>query len=102
MNTVHGYYALPEDPLSRRLPVLTLEWIAARFSDLELFQDEEDLVWARRMRLVSRSKSALLGNGTDLSRFDPSVIPPARTAELRRELGIDPEAPVVGTVGGGD
>ena len=99
VNTVHGYYALPEDPLSRRLPVLTLEWIAARFSDLELFQSEEDLAWARRMRLVSRSKSALLGNGTDLSRFDPSVVPPARTAELRQELGIDSDAPVVGTVG---
>ena len=99
VNTVHGYYALPEDPLSRRLPVLALEWIAARFSNLELFQSGEDLSWARRLRLVSRRKSALLGNGTDLSRFDPSAIPPARTAEVRRALGIDPTAPVVGTVG---
>lgn len=99
VNTVHGYYALPEDPLSRRLPVLSLEWIAARFSDLELFQSEEDLEWARRMRLVSHRRSALLGNGTDLSTFDPSAIPPARIAELRQQLGIDPEALVVGTVG---
>lgn len=99
VNTVHGLYAAPGDPLLRRLPVLTVEWLAARFSDLELYQSEEDLSWARRTGVAPRGRSALLGNGTDLSRFDPSLVSGARLAELRSELGLADGTPVVGTVG---
>ncbi|MGQ0668512.1 MAG: GNAT family N-acetyltransferase [Actinomycetota bacterium] len=99
VNTMHGLYTSPEDPAARRLPVLAAEWIAARFSDLELYQSEEDLVWARRIGLLGRVKSVLLGNGTDLSRFDPSTVTPERVGDLRRELGISEDALVVGTVG---
>ncbi len=38
VNTVHGLYATPDDPVRRRWPVLGVEWLAARFSDLELYQ----------------------------------------------------------------
>jgi glycosyltransferase involved in cell wall biosynthesis/ribosomal protein S18 acetylase RimI-like enzyme len=99
VNTVHGLYATPEDPVRRRLPVLAVERIAARFSDLELFQSEEDLLWARRIGLVPRGQGVLLGNGTDLEHFDRSSVGPTRRAEIRRELGIPEEALVVGTVG---
>lgn len=43
LNTVHGLYAMPGDRLAKRVPVLTMEWLAARCSDLELYQSEEDL-----------------------------------------------------------
>lgn len=99
VNTVHGLYATREDPFLKRIPVLTLERLVARLSDLELYQSEEDLERARRVRVVSAAKSALLGNGTDLARFDPSRVPPERVARLRRELGIPEEALVVGTIG---
>jgi glycosyltransferase involved in cell wall biosynthesis/ribosomal protein S18 acetylase RimI-like enzyme len=99
VNTVHGFYATPEDPVSRRLPVVAMEWVAARFSDLELYQSGEDLRWARRRGVVSASRSQFLGNGTDLVRFDPSAVPSARVAELRDELGIPDGVMVVGTVG---
>lgn len=98
-NTVHGLYAMPEDRLARKIPVLGLEWLAARFSDLELYQSEEDLAWARRVRLVGRSRAMLLGNGTDLSRFDPSLVGSDRLTALRAELSIPDGALVVGTVG---
>ena len=98
-NTVHGLYATPDDGLAKRISVLGLEWLAARCSDLELYQSEEDLAWARRRRLVDPPRSVLLGNGTDLSRFDPSRVDPERVAELRRDLGIRPHEIVVGTVG---
>src|SRR5438132_4056583 len=68
VNTVHGLYATPEDRAARRLPVVAVERLAARFSDMELFQSEEDLAWARRIRLVSTRRSLLLGNGVNLSR----------------------------------
>ena len=99
INTVHGLYTTPEDPVLRRIPVLAAERLAARFSDLELYQSEEDLRWARRIGLVDPGRSALLGNGVDLARFDPSEERGDRLAAMREELGIAPQAPVVGTVG---
>jgi glycosyltransferase involved in cell wall biosynthesis len=99
LNTVHGLYATPEDPLIKRAAVLSAEWFAARFSDLELYQSQEDLAWARRLHVAARDRSELLGNGVDLARFDPETVSVARIAELRQELAIPPGAPVIGTVG---
>ena len=99
VNTVHGFYTLPEDPLPRRALVLGLEWIAARVSDLELYQSEEDLAWSRRVGVVRGRRSELLGNGTDLSRFDPARVSAERVAEVRADLGIPDGATVIGTVG---
>jgi glycosyltransferase involved in cell wall biosynthesis len=99
LNTVHGLYATPDDPATKRLAVSAVEWLAGRFSDLELFQSEEDLHWARRNRVVRQARSILLGNGTDLRRFDPSSIPSSDTSALRRELSIPAGAPVVGMIG---
>lgn len=99
VNTVHGYYAAPQDPWRRRMPVRDAERFAARFSDLELFQSEEDLWWARRERIVRPLQGAYLGNGTDLSKFDPQAVDPEHIKALRRELGIPQSAIVVGTMG---
>jgi glycosyltransferase involved in cell wall biosynthesis len=99
VNTVHGLYVQPNDPVSRRVPVLGLEWVAARFSDLELYQSSEDMRWAARLRIASRGRSRFLGNGTDLRRFSSDSVSPERLAALRKELGIPPGAPVVGTLG---
>ncbi|MGH2705956.1 MAG: glycosyltransferase family 4 protein [Actinomycetota bacterium] len=99
VNTVHGLYATPEDRLGKRFAVLGLEGAAARCSDLEMFQSEEDLEWARRRRVVSRQKSLYLGNGIDLSAFDPARVAPARVRSLRAELAIPDGSRVVGMVG---
>jgi glycosyltransferase involved in cell wall biosynthesis/L-amino acid N-acyltransferase YncA len=99
VNTVHGFYATPDDRLRRRAPVMALEAFAARFSDLELFQSNEDLEWARRSGVVPAGRSRYLGNGIDLRRFDPNETSSERLDGLRSELGISPTAPVIGTVG---
>ena len=99
VNTVHGYYATPEDRLTKRALVLGAEWVAARFSDLELFQSLEDLGWALERRIVPADRAVHLGNGTDLAAFDPDAVTPDRQLELRRELGIGTGEIVVGTVG---
>jgi glycosyltransferase involved in cell wall biosynthesis/ribosomal protein S18 acetylase RimI-like enzyme len=99
VNTVHGLYATPEDRLRKRAVVLGLEWLAGRCSDLELYQSEEDLAWAGRLRLARKGRSHLLGNGTDTGFFDPAQVPPERAAALRRELGLPADAVVVGAVG---
>jgi glycosyltransferase involved in cell wall biosynthesis len=99
VNTHHGLFVMPEDPPARKLPILGLEWLAARFSDLELYQSREDLDWVRRLGVAPLGRSRFLGNGTDVDLFDPDAVPPERLAALRSELGIAPRAPVVGTVG---
>ncbi len=99
VNTIHGLYATPDDPALKRCAVLSLEWLAARFSDLELYQSEEDLAWSRRRRLVSGRRGMLLGNGIDVGLFDPANVPRERVAALREELGIPDGALVVGMVG---
>jgi glycosyltransferase involved in cell wall biosynthesis len=99
VNTVHGLYALPEDPLAKRAAVYGLERTAAAFSHVELVQNEEDLTVLRRLR-VPDDRLVLLGNGIDLQRFDPSRFTPEDTAGARRELGTGRAGEVVvGTVG---
>jgi glycosyltransferase involved in cell wall biosynthesis len=98
VHTHHGLYATRDDPPMKRIPVMAVERLAARFSDLELFQSAEDLDWVRRIHLVAPDRSELLGNGVDVSRFDPSSVPVERVASLRAELGIATNSLVVGTV----
>jgi glycosyltransferase involved in cell wall biosynthesis len=98
INTVHGYYAAPGDPLTRVVPVMMAEWIASRCSDVELFQSGEDFRWARRLHLGRRDRSLVLGNGVDLSRF-PAALDEAAAAALRADLGIAEGDLVVTTVG---
>src|SRR4029078_11200356 len=43
VNTVHGLYALPEDPIANRAVFYGLERVAACCSDVELIQNPEDL-----------------------------------------------------------
>jgi glycosyltransferase involved in cell wall biosynthesis len=97
VNTVHGLYAAPDDRLAKRLLVYGLEAVAARFSDAELVQNPEDLALLRRYRISP--KAQLLGNGVDLTRFDPDRVPADRRARLRAELGVRDDQVVVGTVG---
>lgn len=99
VNTVHGFDARPDDRLEKRFAFMGLEWIAARFSDLELYQSSADLDRARRLRMKPPSRSEVLGNGVDLRRFDPARVSGERVNDLRRVLGIPPGSLVVGTVG---
>lgn len=99
VNTVHGLYATPEDPLVRRLAVYTAERVAATCSHIELVQNPEDVDTLRALKVPER-KLRLLGNGVDLARF--AATPEDRAAiraEVRAELGIAPDAVVVGAIG---
>ncbi|HEY3831301.1 MAG TPA: glycosyltransferase family 4 protein [Acidimicrobiia bacterium] len=100
VNTVHGLYALPEDALTKRAVVYSLERIAASASHAELLQNEEDVEVLRRLR-VPDAKVSVLGNGIDLSRFHPERVDAGRVAVLRKEMGApdDDDAVIVGLVG---
>jgi glycosyltransferase involved in cell wall biosynthesis len=97
VNTVHGLYAQPDDPLAKRAVVYGLERVASTCSQAELLQNPEDLPVLRRLRIPER-KLHVLGNGVDLARFDPATHADAR-AQVRRELGIGDDEVAVGLVG---
>lgn len=97
INTVHGLYATPDDPWTRRTGVYAAEAVASRFSDAELIQNPEDFELMRRLRLTRRAR--LVGNGVDLERFDPDRFTNAERRAVRKELGVEPNQLVVGTVG---
>jgi glycosyltransferase involved in cell wall biosynthesis len=98
VNTVHGLYALPDDPVAKRALVYGLERVAVTCSDAELVQNPEDVETLRRLRVPAR-KLHLLGNGIDLHRFDPARVDPTRRAGLRASFGAGPDDIVCGVVG---
>jgi glycosyltransferase involved in cell wall biosynthesis len=99
VNTVHGLYALPEDPWPKRAIVYGLERLAAACSHTELLQNPEDLATLRRLR-VPAGRLAVMGNGVDLDRFDPRTVSPRDRAAARREMGATAaDDVVVGLVG---
>lgn len=98
VNTVHGLYALPDDPLPKRVVVYGLERMASTCSHAELVQNPEDLVTLRSLRIPER-KLRLLGNGVDLARFDPRRVDAAKRAATRASLGVGVGDVAVGVVG---
>jgi glycosyltransferase involved in cell wall biosynthesis len=99
VNTVHGLYALPDDPWPKRAVVYGLERLAASCSQAELLVSPEDLPTLRRLR-VPADRLTVLGNGIDLERFDPRTVSAHDRAAARRELGaIAADDVVVGLVG---
>jgi len=98
VNTVHGLYATPDDPLGRRAVVYGLERLAAACSDAELVQNVEDLEVLARLG-VPRARLHLLGNGVDLERFRPGRLTAPERAALRASFGAGPDDVVIGAVG---
>lgn len=94
VNTCHGLWARPEDPLLKRALVYGAEALAIRFSDFELFQNAQDARTLRRFLKKGRWK--VVGNGIDLDRFTPD---PEGRARIRAEWGIPDGQVVVGSIG---
>jgi glycosyltransferase involved in cell wall biosynthesis/ribosomal protein S18 acetylase RimI-like enzyme len=99
VNTVHGFYATPDDPFTKRASIMALECAASRLSHAELFQSREDLAWAARRWIGTSRTRHYLGNGIDVRHFSTDRVPEDRSVAVRAALGISPEQLVVGTVG---
>lgn len=99
VNTLHGFYFHTHmRPAARRF-YISLEQIAARCSDVILSQNHEDIETAIREHICLPEKIKYLGNGIDLTTFDPDCISPTDLLQRRQQLGLAADAPVVGFVG---
>ena len=99
VNTLHGFYFHDyTHPVLRRFYII-LERIAAHCSDVILSQNREDIQAAIREGICSPEKIKHLGNGIDLSVFDPDRFSDKDVRRKCEELGIPDGAKVVGFVG---
>ena len=98
VNTVHGLFAQPTDPVAKRAAVYGAERLAAACSHGELVQNVEDVELLRSLG-VPAERVHLLGNGIDLDRFSPSTTKSRMARAHRRKLGIGPSTTVIGMVG---
>ena len=99
INTVHGFYLYSGmHPVARRIYLL-LERLAATCSDRILSQNAEDIETAVGEGVCRREKITFLGNGIDLTQFNPGAISTEAVQKLRADLGLQADAPVVGFVG---
>ena len=99
VNTVHGLYAQTDDPWAKRAAVYSMERVASLCSHAELVQNPEDVETLARLG-VPRRKLTVLGNGIDLTRFDPATVTDDDVRAARAEMGAcRPDDVVVGLVG---
>ena len=98
VHTVRGLYLHEQmSPWQYRFFVL-IEKLGAACCHAILSQNKEDIETAIREGICPPAKISHLGNGIDLSQFDPDRIRPEEVKALREQLGISPQQPVVGTV----
>ncbi|CAG0972257.1 Putative glycosyltransferase EpsD [Anaerolineae bacterium] len=98
VNTVHGFYFHDNMSLLWRRFYILMEKIAARYSDAILSQNSEDIQVALREKICAENKIKHLGNGIDLTVFNPEAVH-SDTQKHREKLGLSVNTKVVGFVG---
>jgi len=99
VNTIHGFYFHDHmKPLPRRFFIF-MEQLAAAHSDAILSQNPEDIRTAIDEHIAPASLLSPLGNGIDLTRFNPEAVGGGGRAAARAELGFADDDVVVGFVG---
>jgi glycosyltransferase involved in cell wall biosynthesis len=98
-NTLHGFYFHDDTKPWLRRFYIWMERVAAKCSDTILSQNREDMATAVAERIASPEQLKWLGNGIDVARFDRRRLTDSSLEDLRREIGIDAGAPVIGFVG---
>jgi glycosyltransferase involved in cell wall biosynthesis len=98
-NTLHGFYFHDDmKPWLRRF-YIWMERLAAKCSDTILSQNREDMATAVAERIAKPEQMKWLGNGIDVARFDRQRLLDTTLEDLRQEICIDSQAPVIGFVG---
>lgn len=95
--TAHGFYFHDQMPRWKRSLFVALERFGGLFTDLLFSQSAEDAEEAVREGIAPQERVLAIGNGVDVSRFDPARVGAGGTA--RAVLRIPADAFVVGMIG---
>jgi len=99
VNTLHGFYFHDDTKPWLRRFYIWMERVAAKCSDTILSQNREDMATAVAEHIARPEQVKWLGNGIDVARFDRRRLPDSILEDVRRDVGIDSNAPVIGFVG---
>ncbi|MBU8923393.1 MAG: glycosyltransferase family 4 protein [Bacteroidales bacterium] len=95
--TAHGFYFHENMPWFKRFIFKFAEKIAGRFAtDFMFCQSIEDTDWAAGGNFISPSRVLHIGNGADISHFNPDI---ELGSKVRKELGIDTQTIVLTFIG---
>jgi len=97
--TAHGFYFHDKMPSIKRKFYVGLERFAGRFTDLLFTQSEEDAKAAVVEKIMPSDRVFPIGNGVDVSRFNPDIEWIGRSGCIRDEFGIADDHFVVGMIG---
>ncbi len=97
--TIHGFYFNANIPPLTRAFFINMERVVNRFHHTVLSQNVEDIPTAEKKRIRRADQITLLGNGVDLTRFQPGDTPSEKTQAMREQYGIEPHHTVIGFVG---
>jgi glycosyltransferase involved in cell wall biosynthesis len=98
VHTIHGLYFPGDMKPERRWAYVLLERVTMLFSHLNLSQNPEDIPVAVSEGICAPDRLRLLGNGIDVSAFDPAGHSPERRAATRATLGLALEHKVIGVI----
>ncbi|ACV63619.1 glycosyl transferase group 1 [Desulfofarcimen acetoxidans DSM 771] len=100
VHTVHGFPFHENMPFFKKLLYERIEKIAARMTDVMLFQSKEDVLTAQKLSIWPRKAAPVhIGNGVDLTQFHPEKSTTAKKNALRLSLGIRKDEPVIIMIG---
>jgi len=91
--TAHGFYFHDDMPFFKRNIFIILEKMGAKFTDILFSQSEEDAETAVALSIMGSEDVFHIGNGIDISRFEPIDGPRAQIFD------IPDDAFVIGMVG---
>lgn len=98
--TAHGFYFHDAMAAHTRRAHIMLERRAQRSADFLFTQSAEDAATAVAERISGADRTLAIGNGVDLSRFQPGLLGDEERRSLRAELGIkNEEGPIVVMMG---
>lgn len=95
--TAHGFYFHEDMPYFKYRFFVALERIAGWWTDLLFTQSFEDARSAVTEKIMSENQVTVIGNGVQVTRFDPSQISSRST--IRASMDIPVDAYVVGFIG---
>jgi glycosyltransferase involved in cell wall biosynthesis len=96
VHTVHGFGFHPGQHPAVHAAYVAAEHLVAPLTDAMVFVSQRDLDTARGLRLTRNCRVELIHSGIDLAAFGPD---PKARSDVRAELGIAADAPVVITTG---